>query len=129
MSKSIEELAKDLQQAKQTEAEAKHQRELVEAQIYRLVQSTQTIPERGTVTAGPIKISTTMAESWDQDALDDLSKVIPPEHFPFKPEWKKDGRAMTKLAADHPDQYRKLFPALTVKPRKPSFRVVEEKEK
>ena len=123
----LNDLARQLLAAKQKEAEARHERELIEVKIYREVQATQEIPEKGTVSAGPVKITTTMGESWDQEALEELSRVLPPEHFPFQRVWKVDGRAKNRLAVDHPQAYRKLFPALSVKPRKPSFVIDEEK--
>lgn len=119
-------LARRLSDAKRAEAEAREAREAVEIEIYNEIAKSQTIPERGVVAAGAIKMTTKVNESWDQDILSELAKVIPPALFPFKTEWKCDGRARNKLAVDHPEVYRKLTRALTTKTAKPSFVVDEE---
>lgn len=119
-------LARRLSDAKRAEAEAREAREAVEIEIYNEVAKTQAMPERGTVTAGAIRITTKVTENWDQEILSELRASIPAELFPFRAEWKCDGRARNKLAVDHPEVYRKLTRALTTKTAKPSFVVDEE---
>lgn len=125
MSNKLESLAKKLTAAKAAEAAAKDVRIGIEAEIYTEAKSQGVIPQRGTVTAGPIKISVGLTENWSQAKLVALAKEVPAEQFPFKSEFKCDKKALNKLAVDHPDTYRKIFPALTTKPKKPAFTVVE----
>lgn len=114
-------LAARLFAAKQAEAEANAARVGVEAEIYSLVKANQLIPEKGSLTVGYITMTNKVATVWDQDQLAQLSEVIEDEHFPFAKEFKCDTRALNKLAVDYPAIYRKIFPAMTTRPQKPSF--------
>lgn len=119
----FEQLAQKLERAKEAEEAAKQARILVEAEIYEAALEQGPIPDKGTTHHGRLTISTGFTESWDQDLLADLAGELPPEHFPFKPKFACNKRALTVLAEQHPQVYRRIFAALTTKPKKPSFSV------
>lgn len=128
MTTKLDKLAAQLFAAKTKEANARAAREDIEALIYRELERTETIPERGTLNAGPVKVVFGVSEKWDQDKLRELQQSLPAEQFPFTSSFRCDRRALTKLATDDPQAYRKIHPALTTKPRKPTFQVVEHSE-
>lgn len=53
---------------------------------------------------------------WDQAKLIELAEALPPEHFPFKVEFKEDRKASTALALSAPEVWKKFLPALSLKP-------------
>ena len=71
-----------------------------------------------------LKITRKMTESWDQTELAKLHNEM--DVWPFAIEWKLERDRFTVMERDHPEAFKKLRRALTVKEAKPSF-VVEEK--
>lgn len=93
----------------------------IESKIYELNQAS--IPDKGTYTTdGGMKITTGFSEEWDQSQLTAAYQQWPEGvKFPFAGTWKPDGKAVSYLRDNAPDLYRLLQPALTLKPKKPSF--------
>jgi hypothetical protein len=87
------------------------------------------LPDRGTFQFGDIKIVTGFTEKWDQAKLNEIYNVWDqPLKFPFKGEWKPDGKAISYLRENAPEAYRMLSDALTLTERKPLFSLKEHKE-
>jgi hypothetical protein len=110
-------------EAKQQEAEANARRIAIESQIYELVEAE--LPEKGTHTLpSGMKIATGFSEEWSQEQLNaayqDWDASVP---FPFTGVWKPDGKAISYLRDNLPEAYKKIQPALTLKPKKPAFSV------
>ena len=66
-------------------------------------------------------IVTGFNRSWDHDHLVELRAQIVTEFFPFKLEFKEDRKASKIIEDRFPDLWEKIKPALTTKPKKPSF--------
>jgi hypothetical protein len=133
MSKEVKEidpqLAANLKTAKANLAIAKQGVEDAEAAIYTAAESF--LPEKGTTHVTGVKIVTAVDEKWDQDKLAEIEKTWPRKSnlpFPFKKEFKADTKQITYLRENAVDAYAELEPALTSKPKKPSFTIEDDKE-
>ncbi|WP_435008005.1 hypothetical protein P12x_005272 [Tundrisphaera lichenicola] len=110
---------------KQNESDANARRIAIESQIYELTQSE--LPDKGTYTLPTgMKIATGFSEEWSQEQLNaayqEWNASVP---FPFTGTWKPDGKAISYLRENLPEAYKKIQPALTLKPKKPAFSVKE----
>lgn len=81
------------------------------------------LPPKGTTTLDTdLKIVTGFTEKWDQESLNRAYQAWDaPVPFPFKGEWKPDGKALTYLKDNLPAHYKALQEALTLTDRKPGF--------
>lgn len=70
---------------------------------------------------GKLVISAGFNESWDQDVLQSIAHEIPANLFPFRYQLKPDNKGVKWIRNNEPEIFAKLEPALTVKPKKPSF--------
>ena len=89
------------------------------------------LPEKGTVHCSGVKMSLGFYEGWEQSKLAELEKEWPTKSnlpFPFKIELKADGKQISYLRENAKDAYALLAQALTLKPKKPSFVLADEKE-
>jgi hypothetical protein len=115
-------LAANLRAAKQVLAVAQVQVTIAESAIYSA--AGDHIPEKGTVHLTGVKISAGFSEKWDQEKLKEIETTWPRKSnlaFPFKKEFKADGRAIAYLRENAKGAYDVLAEALTLTPRKPSF--------
>ena len=132
MSKEIRsidpQLAVNLKEAKAILAEAQKAVEAAESAIY--IAAGQ-LPEKGTVHCTGVKISLGFYESWSQEKLTEIEKTWPRKSnmpFPFKREWKADGKSVSYIRDNAKEAYDVLAEALTLKPKKPAFALEDEKE-
>lgn len=111
--------------AKQQEAMWNAKRIEIESQIYQ--QNQASIPDKGTYTTPEgMKIATGYSEDWDQEKVNAAYQQWPEGvKFPFSGTWKADGKAVSYLRENAPSLYALIQPALTLKPKKPSFSVKE----
>ncbi len=110
---------------KQNESDANARRIAIESQIYELTQAQ--LPDKGTFALETgMKIATGFSEEWSQEQLNaayqEWDASMP---FPFTGIWKPDGKAISYLRDNVPDAYKKIQPALTLKPKKPAFSMKE----
>lgn len=120
-------LVASLKEAKEKEKIAKQQVLDAQSAIYMAVASQ--LPEKGTTKFQGIKITTGLYEKWDQDQLNLIFHNW--KHnitFPFKLEYKADGRALSALKKIASFAYADLVPALTTTPKKPTFKLEGEKD-
>lgn len=118
-------LAANLKHAKDTLADAKKLVEAAEGAIYLAAGA---LPEKGTVHVTGCKISVGFYEEWSDDQLAKIESEwanFSNNPFPFKKVYKADGRALTYLRENATDAYAVLADALTLKPKKPSFELVD----
>jgi hypothetical protein len=86
------------------------------------------LPNKGTYYAGDITIVTGHTEKWDQEKLNEIHHEWDGTlKFPFKGEWKADGKAISYIRDNVPGVYRTLSDALTLTEKKPAFSVKGEK--
>ena len=99
-----------------------------EVDLYNAVRAD--LPSKGTLTLDTgLKIVTGFTEKWDQEKLGEIYNAWDaPVKFPFKGEWKPDGKAISYLRENAPDAYRKLSDALTMTEKKPAFSMKTEKQ-
>jgi hypothetical protein len=118
---TINELTTQWQQTKAALEAAQEAHLQSEIAIYEAVKDT--LPDKGTTTLDTgLKIVTGYTESWDQEKLNEVYNAWDfPMAFPFKGEWKPDGKAVSYLREHAPQLYGKISYALTMKPKKPSF--------
>lgn len=118
------------------------QQKVLDAESAIYLATEKLLPEKGTTTfvedvpdgegAVELKIVTKVYEKWDQELLAKAeaewaaNKAINAP-FPFKKEYKGDGKALTYIRTNVPDQWKILSPALTVTPAKPAFTFKDEK--
>lgn len=93
----------------------------IESQIYQNNQAD--LPDKGThTTPEGMKITTGYTEEWSQENLNRAYEQWPAGvKFPFTGTWKPDGKAVSYLRENAPAMYALIQPALTLKPKKPSF--------
>ncbi|GEM_PF-4722207 len=104
------------------EKEANKNRILVEREIFNLLP----IEPEGSYKFDEVTIVTGFNRAWDQEKLFELQAEIKPEFFPFHAEL-KESRKDSKIIEDRfPDLWEKIKPALTTKPKKPSFSFKEK---
>jgi hypothetical protein len=122
---TIESLTQAWKDAKWEETKAAAKRIAIESDIYELVRDQ--LPGKGTFTAETgMKIATGYAEKWDQESLNKAYQRWPSSvPFPFKGEWKPDGKAVAYVRDNLPEEYSLLRDALTLTPKKPTFSVKE----
>lgn len=126
---TIEVLAARLTAAKAAETAATEARLAVEAEIL-AHPAAREVPDEGTTTLGDrIKVTTGYTRSWDQAALAELASTIDEAYWPFKTELKEDRKASKVIEERFPELWTLIRMALTLKPRKASFSLVEPKEK
>jgi hypothetical protein len=115
------ELADAWRQAKADERDAARRRLEIETAILQI--KSHELPEKGTTNlACGMKIVTSFTESWDQERLNQAYQNWPANvAFPFKGEWKPDGKAIAYLRENIPNLYAAISPALTLRPSRPSF--------
>lgn len=102
----------------------------IECDIYEIVK--QELPQKGSmVFEDVLKITVGFTDKWNQEALDRIYdyKLQPDikNIFPFKKEWKPDGRKL-KVFLDDENLNLILSEALTQTPKKPSFTFVGDDE-
>lgn len=100
-----------------------------ESAIYTAAQSN--IPEKGTIHVTGCKIVTGFYEKWNQDTLIEIERTWARKSnlpFPFKQEWKADGKSISYIRDNAADAYAELVKALMLTPKKPSFVLEGEKE-
>lgn len=102
---------------------------LTEAQ-YQIFEAVKNhLPEKGTTHFHGIKVATALSSKWSQEKLDEIEKTwvrksnLP---FPFKKEWKEDGKAVSYIKENTPEAYTALSDALTLTPKKPTFELTEK---
>ena len=114
-------LIDEWKEAKQQETIWNAKRIEVESKLYEENQAN--LSDKGTYTTEEgMKISTGFSEEWSQDEINRAYQQWPDGvKFPFTGTWKPDGKAVTYLRDNAPAMYALLQPALTLKPKKPSF--------
>lgn len=119
------ELIDQWKHAKQQENLWNQKRVEIESQIYEQHQAS--IPDKGTYTTPEgMKIATGFAEDWDHAKLNTAYEQWPANlKFPFNGVWKPNSKAISYLRDNAPEAYELLRPALTLKPKKPSFSLKE----
>ncbi|CAN5149135.1 hypothetical protein BH10PLA2_BH10PLA2_19870 [soil metagenome] len=117
----IESLTHQWKIAKQIEKDAAVRRVAIESSIWAIVQ--KRLPDKGTTTLETgLKIVTSFAEEWDQEALADAERAwSAPVPFPFETVYKADARAVAYIRERLPEVYASIREALTLKPKKPAF--------
>lgn len=127
MTDQMTDLTAAWREAKQAEADANVRRIAIESRIYEL--TAPHLPDKGTYTTDSgMKITTGFSEEWDQERVDSAYKSWPDGvKFPFAGSWKPDGKAISYLRGNQPSLYAMLSPALTLKPKKPSFSLPTDK--
>ena len=81
------------------------------------------IPKKGTVHFTGVKIETGFTEKWNQDQLTEIEQTWARKSnlaFPFKREWKPDGKALTYIRENAAEAYKVLEAALTTTDKKPA---------
>ncbi len=121
MSKTLEQLAVDLYDAKDKENEAKAERIAVEEQILALVDC----PEEGSVTvpAGKLKITVRKGFSFSADVpamMDGMTSIAPVEDLPLVLKREFDEKAYKAMEKDRPEFFRQVSQYVTSKPKKPA---------
>lgn len=118
-------LIEQWKEAKHNEALWNQKRIEIESQIYE--QHKASIPDKGSYsTPEGMKITTGYSEEWSQEQLNIAYQQWPEGiKFPFAGVWKPDGKAISYLRDNAPAAYGLIQPALTLKPKKPSFSVKE----
>lgn len=110
----------------------KAQAEVTEAEYAVFLAGGNRIPEKGTIYMnGEIKVATGFTEIWDEELLQGIEQTWPTVSnlpFPFKKIFKADGKQITYLRDNVKPNYDIIAVALTLKPKKPSFTLADEKE-
>ena len=78
---------------------------------------------QGTTHLSQVKISSGVTKTYDQAGLAQLSEVMPAALFPFKVEYKPDTKGIKYLQEHHPDQWARIAPLITEKPKKAQFQI------
>ncbi len=124
--KKIDDLTRSWQYAKDQVEVAKELLLSVEYEIWSTVGAA--VPEKGTTNFDSgLKIETGFAEKWDQEMLAEICSHWG-EHtqgylWPFKTEYKKDGKRLELLKEMDPAAYNAVMLALTMQKKKPAFSV------
>jgi hypothetical protein len=123
---TLQSLTSQWKEAKRQEQEAEDRRLQIEYQLYTLLKPQ--LPQKGTFTTETgMKIALGMSEKWDQGKLNEIHQTWDGSlKFPFKGEWKADGKAISYLRDNVPGLYRTLSDALTLTEKKPAFSVKGE---
>ena len=122
-------LVENLRSAKANQAVADQAVEDAESAIYLAVKDK--LPEAGTTYFEGCKIVTKFYDKWHQEKLTEIERTwvrhsnLP---FPFRKEWKADGKAISYLRDNVKDAYSKLEEALTLTPAKPAFSLTDKGE-
>lgn len=117
-------LAQELRSATAKLSIAKANLEEVQAKVYTAVEEVKPLPDKGTTHATGIKITTGMSEKWNQEKLIEIERTWARKSnlpFPFKQEYKADGKAINYLRENVTEAYAALQDALTLTPKKPTF--------
>lgn len=121
----IEDLTNAWKFAKRELEEAKELLLKVEYEIWENVG--REVPEKGTTNFDSgLKIETGFTEKWAQDIISELHAKWDPERapfWPFKAEWKKDGKRLELLRETYPVMYAEVMRALELQKKKPAFSV------
>jgi hypothetical protein len=121
-------LVTNLKLAKEKLALAQRDVEAAESAIYIAAGD---LPEKGTVHYTGVKISLGYYRKWSKEKLDEIEKIWAQKSnlpFPFKREWKEDGKAVSAIEQAAPETFKLLEEALTLIPKKPSFELTKEEE-
>lgn len=89
------------------------------------------LPEKGVTHVTGCTITTKFYDKWDTEKLNVIEHIWSTKSnlpFPFKREWKADGKAITYIRENAKEAYAVLADALTLTPAKPSFELTEEKQ-
>lgn len=84
--------------------------------------------DEGSTTVGRVTVTTGYTDKWNQSQLDQLSIGVDPATFPFRREWKPDGRALKVFAERYPSYVDGLREALTRTRKKNAVKVAPRKE-
>lgn len=110
------------QDLKQKEDGLKNERHRIESELVKMLHLGKGTNKFDDV---PVVIVCGDEKKWDQEKLKALAPTI--EYFPFKIEYKEDSKGIKWTMQNAPAVWAQLLPALTVKPRKPSFQIKGEK--
>ena len=113
--------------AKAQENGAKKARLAIETEILALQEVTTHLKSKGTTNFGPLKIVTDFNRIWNQAKLAAAQRIVPADFWPFNVEFKEVGDGSKYLIERQPEIWKLIVPALTLKPKKPSFSVKEAK--
>lgn len=118
-------LSEDLSSAKAEAEVAKRKVAAAEDAICEaLVKSVGKMPEKGTIHGTGITVETSFNDKWDQEKLNEIEQTWSRKSnmpFPFKREWKADGKSISDIRDNAADAYKVLSDALTRTPAKPAF--------
>lgn len=110
--------------AKAEEEKYKELRWQIEEQIFDKVKDE--IAMTGTYNFGDMQIIVTEKKDWDQKILDDIYEQFEKKDlWPCEVQWKINGTAFKALQEMHPEYASILYPALTIKRNKPTFKIKE----
>jgi len=125
----LDDLIISFKDAKEAENLAKQERITIEESIYTLTKGDFKKTEGTNNISGEVeKMSVTVGFylKFDQTELDLLYKTgteVEKSIFPFKQEWKCDVKMLKNIQQTSPELYKKIQTAMTVTPKKPSFKV------
>jgi hypothetical protein len=120
VTRSLDALLVDWRQAKADEEAANALRVEIERELLEHPEVRAALKEEGTVTVGPIKVTTGFTRAWDQERLAALHREIADAYWPFAAEWREDRKAARVVEERFPELWAQIRPALTLKPRKPT---------
>lgn len=111
---------------KELEENSKEARVGIEAAIVDIVKpvfGTNRVPE-----VPGMKIVVSETKTWDQDILKEIAATIE-SNFPFGlvTTYKENTKGVAWIKTNAPDTWKKILPALTIKPAKPAFSFEEKK--
>ena len=119
---TLDDLATELEQAKQNESGARARRLEIEESILSHP-AMAPLPDEGTTHCGPFKIVTRHTRKWGQEELAALHQEIDDAYWPFRTEWKEDRKAVSVLSGRFPDLWERIHHALTLTPSKPTITI------
>ena len=120
VTENLEDLIAAWRGCKASERQYQQDRLAIEERICSLVE----LKQEGTNRVGDLTITTGLTRSWDQAKLAEVASRVTGEYFPFKVEYKEDRKFSKSVEERFPDLWREIQPALTLKPKKPSFKEV-----
>lgn len=125
---TLDDLAAELEAAKANENAARERRIEVEQAILDHPDVAPELKDEGTVTVGPVKVTTRLTRKWDQRQLGIIRPEVDDAFFPFREELKEDRRAMRVFEERFPDLAKRLNEALTLTPSKPTVSIHRPKD-
>ena len=118
--RTLESLLADWRQAKADEEAANALRLEIERELLDHPEVRGALKEEGTVTVGPVKVTTGFTRAWDQAQLGALHAEIADASWPFAAEWREDRKAARVVEERFPELWARIRAALTLKPKKPT---------